>query len=192
VTYYSDGKRYTAQTGVIGSTPLPKPYDVQTTNGIFQVTAWTNLGGLRLPSAFLMYEFEPKQGGRRKEDLTIANQLHATVHTIRLISGSPLPPLHAPPKTWVSERRFASDPLPVPESQYFSDDGAVHPLASVKVTKNHIANARHLETRREKDKSRPWYTVALVVLATVPIAFVFFFYRQHLARTSANKTTTTT
>lgn len=173
---FTDGNKYEST----GSTPVPvrmsKPFDVPTTNSVYQVLNWTNVAGMTLPQRFRVVRYVPNTESRSSaSSLHILEVYEGVAHTIRPICAvsdfGPRIPGAVP--TQVADRRFEGG------IGYFSPTGQIASLEQVKPSKRTQEAVRTIEVKPDSQKLR-W---GLILLLCISLSFPVWLLTKWMWRT---------
>jgi hypothetical protein len=168
LVYFGDGYRRTRN----GRFKLPAPYDRAFTNAIFQVQAYTNITGLRLPLESSLKVFTPRRDSAAAQDLRLLVEynVHLT-NASRTVSVASFRP-ELPGVTLLEDRRVGS-------LQYFATNG--WPTPATLRTDAYFIELRAINTHASPLPRRsPWLPrVLLILIVLMPVA-------AYIARRSTN------
>lgn len=131
---FTDGNKYE----VTGRKPLavrmPKPFDVETTNSMYQVLSWTNVAGMVLADRFQVTRYVPDTQGSTPSLLKL-EVYEGIAHSIRPTCATTdfSPNVSSGIPTQITDHRLEHDNIPASAIGYFSPDGKVQDLEELRV-----------------------------------------------------------
>ena len=173
--------------GLRGGVPVkrPAPLDLGFTNAIFQALAYTNVGGLSLPTRATLSTFAPQLGGPGPRVVPkFTYEIVATNLTTRLLHTGDFQP-RLPGKTFVNDMRFSTPDNSLHVNYYVSDgrwlkDGEVKQLPEFAVAVGQAGQKRAAASQPGVRGTRQVVWVVLGLLTALPLAL--FFWQRRGAR----------
>ena len=166
--------------GLRGGVPVkwPAPLDRGFTNAVFQGMAYTNVGGLSLPTRATLSTFAPQLGDPGPRVVPrFTYEMVATNITTRLLHTGDFRP-RLPGKTFVNDMRFSTPDNSLHVNYYVNGgrwlkDGEVKQLPEFVVAVGQASQQRAAATRPAARGTRQVVWVVLGLLAALPLALFF-------------------
>ena len=174
--------------GLRGGVPVkwPAPLDVGFTNAVFQALAYTNVGGLSLPTRATLSTFAPQLGGPGPRVVPrFTYEIVATNLTTRLLHTGDFRP-QLPGKTFVNDMRFSTPDNSLHVNYYANDgrwlkDDEVKQLPEFAVAAGQAGQKRAAASQPAARGTRQVVWVVLGLLTALPLA-LFFWHRRGARR----------
>lgn len=168
---FADGKRYdtTGSRVVVGQ--MPKPFDSEYTNSIYETLSWTNVADVSVPYRFRVTRYVPDFNAVSQPSLLLSQVYEGTVKQMRSMSASKTFAANIPGgvPSQILDKRFATVGGPVGMVSYFSPTGAIMSMEEAKKSHAYKQALGDPEPKVSSEKSRSLLIVIFLISLVFPV-----------------------